>query len=171
MPEAPCPSLRSAHQDDAAAIASIYNDYVIETVATFEAEPVNAAEMSSRLADIEDRGLPWLVAEVVGEVVGYAYAAPWRSRAAYRRSVEISTYLRPDATGRGLGTALYRELFVRLQDCGAHAVMAGIALPNDASVALHEKFGMRRVAHFREVGHKFGSWIDVAYWQVVPDTN
>ena len=125
-------------------------------------------ELQSRIQDLQDAGLPWLVAEDSEGITGYAYAGPWNSRCAYRHSVEVSVYLRVDATGSGIGTALYRALFDRLEAAGTHVVIAGIALPNEASVALHERFGMRQVAHFEEVGFKFGSWIDVGYWQLPP---
>ena len=100
---------------------------------------------------------------------GYAYAAPWRARAAYRHSVETSIYLAPGAGGRGLGARLYRALFAALPS-HVHAAIGGVSLPNPASVALHERLGFRKVAHFREVGRKFGRWIDVGYWQrLLPD--
>ncbi|HEV7431928.1 MAG TPA: GNAT family N-acetyltransferase, partial [Steroidobacteraceae bacterium] len=95
------------------------------------------------------------------------YASRWKGRCAYRYSVESTVYLEPLAVGQGLGTALYSALFARLQELGCHVVIGGIALPNAASVALHEKFGMRQVAHFAQVGNKFGRWVDVGYWQWV----
>ena len=110
-------------------------------------------------------GLPWLVAEQDGRVLGYAYAGPWKSRAAYRFAVEVTVYLAPGFTRRGWGTRLCEELFARLRERGVHTVVGGIALPNDASVALHERLGMVKVAHFREIGFKLGRWIDVGYWQ------
>ncbi len=112
--------------------------------------------------------LPWLVAENdSGVVVGYAYASKWKGRCAYRHSAEVTVYLAPDAAAQGVGTRLYEALFSELRDRGIHTAIGGIALPNPPSVALHEKFGMKKVAHFAEVGHKFDRWIDVGYWQVV----
>ena len=157
--------IRAAIPDDAAVIAAIYNHYVTETVVTFEEEPVSAAEMARRMEEVRSTSLPWLVAAEAARVVGYAYAAPWKRRSAYRFAVEITVYLAPDCGGRGLGSMLYAELFRLLQDTQVHAVIGGIALPNDASVALHEKFAMTKVAHFRETGFKFDRWIDVAYWE------
>ena len=151
--------------DDAAAIAAIYNHYVRETVVTFEEEPVDSGEMATRIGQVADAGLPWLVAERAGVVVGFAYAAPWKERSAYRYSVECTVYLAPGLEGRGIGSALYSALFERLEQAGIHAVIAGIALPNERSVALHENFGMTKVAQFKEVGFKFGRWVDVGYWQ------
>lgn len=159
--------VRDAGVADAAAIAGIYNHYVVETVVTFEETAVEAAEMARRVADVQGANLPWLVATMGERVAGYAYASLWRARSAYRFSAEITVYV-DHAMGRhGIGSALYAELFERLKARGAHAVMGGITLPNEASVALHERFGMTKVAHFAEVGFKFGEWRDVGYWQRV----
>jgi phosphinothricin acetyltransferase len=157
--------IRGAAAADVAAIAGIYNHYVRETIVTFEEEPVAAEQMGVRIASVAADGLPWLVAEQGGEIVGYAYATKWKERVAYRYSVESTVYVAPGSEGRGLASALYSALFERLAELGVHAVMAGIALPNERSVALHEKFGLAKVAHFREVGFKFGQWIDVGYWE------
>ncbi len=124
-----------------------------------------ATEMARRIEDVQSASLPWLVAEEGSQILGYAYATQWRARSAYRFSVEITVYLAPEYTGRGIGSKLYGQLFPILQARGIHAVMGGIALPNEASVALHEKFGLRKVAHFEQVGFKFNQWIDVGYWQ------
>jgi len=156
--------IRSATPADADAICAIYNHYVRNTVVTFEEVPVEAAEMQQRIADVQAL-FPWLVAEENGRLIGYAYAARWRVRSAYRYSVESTVYLAPDLGGRGWGTRLYRDLLGRLETAGVHAVMGGIALPNVASVALHEKLGFRKVAHFEAVGWKEQRWIDVGYWQ------
>lgn len=160
-----CPTIRAAAPADASAIAAIYNHYVTHTVITFEEEAVPAAEVARRIEHGRSASLPWLVAEQDGRILGYAYAARWQARSAYRFSVEATVYLGPADTRRGIGTALYAELFPMLQACGVHAVVGGIALPNDANVALHEKFGMKKAAHFHEVGFKFGRWVDVGYWQ------
>ena len=159
--------IRSAQPDDAAQVAAIYNHYVLNTTVTFEAEAVSATEMAARIAGVAAAELPWLVTEESGRILGYAYATPWRTRTAYRHSVEVSVYLHRDARGAGLGSALYEALFALLQTRSIHAVIGGIALPNDASVRLHEKLGMSKVAHFEEVGLKFDRWIDVGYWQRV----
>ena len=150
---------------DAAAIAEIYNHYIEHTVVTFEETLVSAADFVARIEVVHATGFPWLVAEEAGRVLGYAYATKWKERSAYRFSAEVTVYLAPTATGRGLGTRLYTELFPMLDARGLHALMGGITLPNEASVALHEKFGMRKVAHFEEVGFKFGRWLAVGYWQ------
>jgi L-amino acid N-acyltransferase YncA len=157
--------IRGATEADCAAIARIYNHYVANTVVTFEEQPVRPEEMAARVREVRDAGLPWLVVEVDDEVAGYACASRWKGRCAYRYSAEITVYLDPDQAGKGLGSALYGELFPILRSSGIHVVLGGIALPNEASVALHEKFGMEKVAHFREVGYKLGRWVDVGYWQ------
>lgn len=159
--------VRDATAADAEAIAGLYNHFVVATVVTFEESAVPAVEMARRIAEVQAAALPWLVATREGRVVGYAYAAPWRARSAYRHSVEITVYVDQAMPGQGIGSALYTELFARLRARGVHAVIGGITLPNDASVALHERFGMRKVAHFAEVGFKFGAWRDVGYWQCV----
>lgn len=158
--------IRSATPEDAAPICDIYNHYVRETVVTFEEQPVAAEEMAKRIADIV-KGLPWLVWEEGGRVLGYAYASPWKVRAAYRHSVEASIYLAPEATGRGIGSSLYRAIIEDVRRRGVHCLIGGAALPNPASVALHERLGFEKVAQFKQVGFKFGRWIDVAYWELV----
>lgn len=156
--------IRRVLAEDAAAIAAIYNHHVVNTIVTFEETPVDGAAMRDRIADI-DASHAWLVAEAGGVVAGYAYASAWRARSAYRRSVETTVYVANDALGRGLGTELYGALLAELARRGFHCAMGGIALPNAGSVALHERMGFAKVAHFREVGWKFGRWIDVGYWQ------
>ncbi len=159
-------AVREAIADDFVAIAEIYNHYISETVVTFEVDPVSADEMRSRYDRVIEHGFPWLVAVVDDEeVAGYAYAAQWHQRAAYRFSAEITVYLSPNHTGRGIGSALYADLIDRLTAKGIHTIIGGVALPNPASVVLHEKFGMQRAAYYRQVGFKFDRWIDVGYWQ------
>jgi L-amino acid N-acyltransferase YncA len=158
--------IRAADAEDAAGIARLYNYYVASTVVTFEEAEVPADEMARRIEEVGAASLPWLVAEREGRIVGYAYATKWRGRRAYRFSAEVTVYVDVGCAGCGIGSRLYGELLPALQAGGIHAVMGGIALPNDASVALHEKFGFSKVAHFQEVGFKFGKWIDVGYWQL-----
>jgi phosphinothricin acetyltransferase len=159
--------IRRAKSYDAGSLAGIYNYYISNTIVTFEEDIISAEEMNKRIQETESTGLPWLVAERNGEIIGYAYASKWKGRCAYRFSVEATVYLSPLAKSEGWGTRLYDELFSSLKESAIHAVIGGIALPNPASIALHEKFGMEKVAHFKEVGSKFGSWVDVGYWQVV----
>jgi len=159
--------IRDACPADAEAIAAIYNPYIAGSCISFEEEPVPVDDMRARIAAVQDGGLPWLVLETAGgAVAGYAYASKWRVRHAYRFSVESTVYLARDSTGKGYGTALYTALLQRLREAGCHVAIGGIALPNGASVALHERMGYKKVAHFGEVGWKFGAWIDVGYWQL-----
>lgn len=157
--------IRTAEISDAEAIVGIYNHYVANTTITFEEQQVPVEEMGSRIKDIQATGLPWLVFEESSQVVGYAYASKWKTRSAYRFSVETSVYLKHGSHARGVGSRLYEALFDALRGQGVHAVIGGIALPNESSIRLHEKFGMKKVAHFEQVGFKFGKWIDVGYWQ------
>ena len=157
--------IRLAALADAEAIADIYNYYVTDTIVTFEEEPVSGAEIARRIQLVESAGLPWLVAEENDEILGYAYATAWKERIGYRFSVETTVYISKDCTGRGIGSELYAELFRLLEKAGVHSAIGGVALPNDASVALHEKFGMRKVAEFERIGVKFDQWINVGYWQ------
>ncbi len=163
--------IRSARSEDAPQIAALYSHYVQSTTISFEEKALTGEDMAGRLAAVAAAGLPWLVAEREGELAGFACASPWKVRHAYRHSVEISIYLQPQQRGSGIGSALYTQLFARLSELPIHAVLACIALPNAHSVALHEKFGMRKVAHFAEVGYKFGQWLDVGYWQRNLDGN
>lgn len=163
-------TVRPASESDAAAIAAIYNPYVTDTIITFEEEPVSAQEMASRLSKLNEAGLPWIVAEAAGRIVGYAYAGPWRPRAAYRHSVETTVYVDKDLGHRGIGARLYDSLLSALRARGVHAALGGIALPNAPSVALHERFGFVKVGHLREVGFKLGQWVDVGYWQILLDS-
>ena len=159
-------TIRPATLDDAAAIAAIYNPYIDTTTISFEEQPVAAGEMAARIADVQAAGLPYLVALEGGRVLGYAYATKWRARPAYRTSVESSIYMDAQAAGRGVGSTLYRALLDALRGREVHMVIGGIAQPNERSVALHEKLGFRKVAHFSEVGRKFGRWVDVGYWEL-----
>jgi phosphinothricin acetyltransferase len=159
-------NIRPAESSDADPIATIYNRFIRESVFTFEEEPISADEVERRMSEVSAASLPWVVVEQGGHVIGYAYAAPWKSRSAYRFSVETTIYLAEGHAGRGIGAALYSELFASLKSRGIHAVIGGIALPNAASVALHEKLGMSKVAHFEDVGFKFNRWIDVGYWEL-----
>ncbi|HEY7338595.1 MAG TPA: arsinothricin resistance N-acetyltransferase ArsN1 family B [Bryobacteraceae bacterium] len=158
-------TIRSAETRDAQAIADIYNFFVSTSIVTFEEETVPASEIARRIEEVQSAELPWLVSDDAGVLSGYAYAKPWRPRSAYRFSVEITVYVDPGRVRHGIGSLLYDRLFPLLQARGVHAVIGGIALPNDPSVALHEKLGLQKVAHFKEVGFKLDRWVDVGYWQ------
>lgn len=158
--------LRNATSDDAGAICAIYNHYIANTIVTFEEVELGESEMRDRIVEIS-AALPWYVFEADGRVVGYAYASRWKSRCSYRYSVESTVYLDSTAIGRGVGTQLYDALLADLRSRNYHCVIGGIALPNAGSVALHEKFGFKKVAHFEAVGWKFDRWIDVGYWELI----
>ena len=159
--------IRAVQSSDSDALAEIYNYYVLGSVVTFEEDLISVTEMEQRIGAVRSSALPWLVAEKDGRAVGFAYASPWKTRSAYRFSVEATVYVVQDCARCGIGSMLYGELLSILHRLGAHAVIGGIALPNDASVALHEKFGFKKVAHFQQVGFKFNQWIDVGYWERV----
>lgn len=148
---------------DAAAVAAIYRPSVVDGLASFEAEAPDADGMAERMRTTLER-TPWFVAEREGAVVGYAYAGPHHARAGYRWSVNISVYVAEGATGAGIGRALYERLLAILRRQGFVNVYAGITLPNPASVALHERIGMRRIGVYERVGFKHGAWRDVAWY-------
>lgn len=158
--------IRPARLTDAKEISNIYNYYIANSVITFEEIQISAKMMIERIQIALGYQLPWLVFENQQDICGYAYAGKWNDRSAYKHSVEVTVYLRHDETGKGIGTLLYLELITQLRAMDFHAIIGGIALPNAASVALHEKLGFEKVAHYREVGFKFNQWIDVGYWQL-----
>jgi phosphinothricin acetyltransferase len=156
--------IRETNDSDSAAIAAIYNHYIRNSVATFEEAEIDSLEMTNRMGKVTRAGLPWIVAEKGGEIQGYAYAGPWNSRAAYKHTAEVTIYISPSVVSSGVGTQLYTDLFSRLRERKIHCLIAGITLPNPPSVAIHEKFGMQKSGEFKEVGNKFGKWLDVGYW-------
>jgi L-amino acid N-acyltransferase YncA len=157
-------SVRAASERDAAACAAIYAPYVTDTPITFETDPPSPAEMAKRIA-AASRDHAWLVLEDNGRVVGYAYGGPFNSRPAYRWACEVSVYLELGRRSTGGGRALYDELFTRLATRGFRIAVAGMTLPNEASVALHEAMGFEPVGTYRRIGFKFGAWHDVAWTQ------
>lgn len=160
--------IRPVELSDAAAIADIYNYYIDETIITFEYDRVDGEEIASRIAAVTGEGFPWIcyTNDETGELLGYAYAGKWRKRIAYRFVVESAIYLRKDSTGQGIGRKLYEELFKLLRESGIRRVVAGISLPNEASVAAHRSMGFRHVGVFEKVGFKFDRWIDADFWQL-----
>lgn len=158
--------IRDADSDrDAEAIAAIYAPFVADTVISFEAAAPTAAEMAARIERLTSTHA-WLVAEDAGEILGYAYGCPHRERAAYRWATDVSVYVDPRHHRRGAGRALYEALFERLAERGYRMALAGIALPNDASVGLHEACGFKPVGVYRRIGFKHGAWWDVGWWQL-----
>ncbi|MBE1585354.1 GNAT family N-acetyltransferase [Nonomuraea angiospora] len=158
--------IRPAVLADLEAVAEIYAYYVSHTVITFEQTPPTVAEWRLRLDDLAGRGLPFLVADLDGEVAGYAYAGPWRPKPAYRHTVEDSIYLAPDRTGRGLGGVLLDALLPRCAQAGMRQMIAVIAdTGNAASTALHKRFGFAHAGRLNGVGYKHGRWIDTDLMQ------
>ena len=158
--------VRSADEQDAVRIVPVYNHYIAETCITFETEPVTEEDMAQRIRETCDNALPWLVAEEDGRLSGYAYASKWKGRCAYRFAVEATIYLDPGCTGRGLGVELYSALIDAIAAASMRSIIGGIALPNDASIRLHERLGFKKVGHFEKVGFNHQRWIDVGYWQL-----
>jgi L-amino acid N-acyltransferase YncA len=156
--------VRDANEHDAEACAAIYAPYVTDTTVTFEYEPPSASEMSRRIAAAQ-RAHAWLVLEDDGRVVGYAYAGPYKERAAYRWSSEVSVYLEMGRRRSGSGRLLYEALFERLAERGFRTLVAVMTLPNDASEGLHRAMGFEPIGTFRRVGWKHGQWRDVAWAQ------
>jgi phosphinothricin acetyltransferase len=156
--------IRLASADDAAAIASIYAPYVADTFVSFETEPPDAAEFRRRIEAGGDL-YPWFVAEADARLLGYACASAFRTRRAYRFTVETSVYLATNAVGRGVGRTLYTRLLETLEAQGFAQAIGAISLPNPASVRLHEALGFAHAGTYRDVGYKLGSWHSVGLWQ------
>ena len=157
--------IRAVNENDAIRISAIYNYYVEHTIITFEEDKIFVDDMKQRIINVSSQ-YPWLVYEHEGKVVAYAYADLWKSRSAYRFTLECTVYGANDMPQRlGIGTKLYQKLLKELNTEMIRSVIGVIALPNKASVALHEKMGFEKVAHFKEVGYKFDQWIDVGFWQ------
>lgn len=156
-------TVRVASGSDAKAIQAIYEPVVLGTAISFEEVPPSVEEMRGRiLATLET--YPYLVAEQKGVVIGYAYASQHRARAAYRWAVDVTVYIAENARRAGVGRRLYEALLPMLKGMGYRSVYAGIALPNEGSVGLHERIGFQHIGTFPSVGYKHGAWHDVGYW-------
>ena len=159
-------TVRDVERGDVDAVSGIYAHHVMHGTGTFELVAPTVAEMADRIAAIVDAGLPFLVADAGGHITGFAYAGPYRSRPAYRQTVEDSIYLLPEASGRGVGTALLRALLPRCEAWGARQIVAVIGdSANEASVRLHAKCGFAHVGTLRSVGWKHGRWLDTVLMQ------
>lgn len=157
-------TVRHVRADDGPALAAIYAPFVTENAVSFEYQAPDAIVMGERALAI-DADHAWLVADHDGDLLGYAYAATFRTREAYRWTVEVSAYLADSARGHGVGERLYRDLFALLAARDYRRAIAAITLPNPASVRFHERFGFARVGVLESVGRKFGRAYDVAYYQ------
>ena len=160
------PPVRDATAEDLPQIQAIYSHHVLTGLASFEESPPDLAEMTARFEATLARNLPYLVAESEGRIAGYAYAGPYRPRPAYRFSLENSVYVAPDALGKGVGSALLRELLRRCTSLGYRQVVAVIGdSENHASIRLHEKHGFRRSGELKSIGFKLGRWVDCVIMQ------
>lgn len=157
--------IRKATRTDAQAIADIYNEYIQNSVISFETEAVSLSAMQRRIEDISSQ-YPYWVYEEEGKVLGYCYAHGWKERAAYRHTFETTIYLDTASRSKGIGSQLLQHLIDECRKAGAHVLVACIVADNEMSIRLHEKFGFQRVAHFRQVGMKFGRWLDVVDYQL-----
>ncbi len=159
--------IRAVSAEDIPGICAIYNHYIEQTAVTFETRTVPQGEMTARIARITGAGYPFYTALCGGEVAGYCNLHEFNSKQAFCRTAEISIYLHPDMQGHGLGSALMGRLIGGLDPEAFHTIIAGITLPNAASVAIHEKFGFKQVGYMKETGRKFDRWYDVGYWQLL----
>ena len=158
--------IRPVKLSDAADICRIYNEYILNTVISFEENQITVEEMELRINNIT-KNYPWLVYEENEKVIGYTYAGKWKERSAYRFCVETGIYIDSMHLGKGIGSDLKRELIKILRERSIHSIVCGIALPNAASVALCEKFGFIKVGQLKEVGFKLDKWVDVGYWELI----
>lgn len=159
--------IRTVSGNDSKEIVEIYNHYVETSIVTFETELVSGDQMAGRI-DALVPSYPWIVYITNDRIQGYAYLSSWKTRSAYNNSAEVSVYVRPGMQGQGIGKALLQDLIDKAEEMNIHCLLGGIALPNDSSIGLHEKFGFeKKVAQFKEVGRKFDKWIDVGYWELI----
>lgn len=158
--------IRPASPTDALAIIQIYNPYIRDTTITFEEATLTEEEMALRIEKVTAT-YPWLVWEERGQILGYAYGSTWRTRNAYRFAVESALYVAPGQHRKGIGLKLYQALIEELRERGFHSVLGCLALPNEPSVAIHEKLGFQKVGHMREAGWKFERWVDVGFWELM----
>lgn len=158
---------RTACPQDLPAILAIMNREILEGVAHFGTQPISLSELETEYQRTHET-YPWVVAVTPqDEAIGYAKAGPWKPRGGYAWTTEIGVYVHHEHQGKGIGKAMYTLLFKLLKDRGFHSILAGIALPNAASVALHESFGMKQIGIMQRVGYKLGAWHDVGYWQYI----
>lgn len=156
--------IRLINESDIPSIKAIYNHYIKNTHVTFEENEIDDHELGKRIKEITE-DYPWIVFEEENKILGYAYASRWKKRSAYKHSAEFTVYVDKNNFRRGIGSQLLNELIKQAKEKNIHCLIGGVAMPNEMSIALHEKFGFIKCAEFKEVGFKFGKWIDVGYWQ------
>ncbi|MDT0551779.1 GNAT family N-acetyltransferase [Urechidicola vernalis] len=157
--------IRKVQLKDAKQIVAIYNYFVLNSIVTFDKTPFSESDFVTRIKNIQKK-YPFIVFEENGAILGYAYANKWREKPAYKQTIESTVYVKHNIHNKGIGSKLYKELLNNLRENNYHTVVGGLSLPNDASIKLHENFGFKKVAHFKEVGFKFGDWVDVGFWQL-----
>ncbi|NER84588.1 MAG: N-acetyltransferase [Leptolyngbya sp. SIO1D8] len=157
-------NIRQIQEADIARITEIYNWYVLNTTITFELEVISPSEMQQRVQG-KLKKYDWLVAEIDKSVIGYAYYGAYHSRAAYSHTVELSIYLAQESIGKGCGKSLYRTLIESAKNRDFRELVGIIALPNETSIALHQKLGFEEIGVLKKVGYKFGNYLDVGIWQ------
>jgi phosphinothricin acetyltransferase len=162
--------VRSAEEKDLPEILVIYNEIIVNTTAVYDYEPHTAAMRKQWWDTKKEQGFPVFVAEEEGRIIGFSSIGPFRAWAAYKYSVENSIYVATDVRGKGVGKLLMRPLIDAARKLEMHTILAGIDASNEASIRLHEWFGFKEVAHFKEVGYKFGRWLDLKFLQLVLDT-
>lgn len=158
--------IRQVTREDIAAITEIYNHYILHSTATFEMEAISETDMWERVLSISP-SYPYLVCEADGITAGYAYAHPWRERAAYRHTLETTIYLSPHLTGRGFGRLLMQYLISECRSAGYKALIACITGENETSRTFHRRLGFKQASHFKGVGRKFGRWLDVTDYELL----
>jgi len=162
--------IRNCTFNDAKTICKIYNYYIKNTTITFEETALTPGDIEERIKVVTQK-YPWLVYENNGKVIGYAYVGEFKSRCAYRFTAESSVYVDHSCQKQGIGFALYTELINRLKQQRIHSIIGVIAIQNDPSIRLHKKLGFEKVGVLKEVGYKFGRWVDVEYWQLISELN
>lgn len=158
--------IRTVNINDAQAIASIYNEYILHTCITFETEAIDVSDMARRIKGIAS-AYPYFVYEEKGEILGYCYVHCWKEKQAYQQTAETTVYVKSGHGKKGIGTALMQQLIEASRQAGFHVLIACITCPNEASVKLHEKLGFSQVSRFHEVGRKFGQWLDIYDFQLI----
>jgi len=159
-------NIRKATFDDACIICDIYNYYIENTAVTFETVPISKIEMQKRMEEVITGHL-FYVGEINGKIIGYYYTHRWNNRFAYATTAEESIYLDKNEMGKGYGTQLFEHLLDHVDKNKTHVLIAGICIPNEVSVRLHEKFGFMQISCMKEIGRKFDQWRDVGHWQLI----
>lgn len=158
--------IRKVKLEDAKAILEIYNYYILNSIVTFDEEEKTLEEIEHKITSTI-KNYPWFILENNGELIAFTYASLWKDKSAYSQSVEGTIYIKNKHDGKGIGTMLYKYLIDFLRLNNYHSMLGVISLPNDSSIALHEKLNFDKVAHFKEIGRKFNKHIDVGCWQLI----